>query len=249
VSAGQASWQHSERGRFGTIVRLAEVDSTNRYLLDEARGGASDGLVVVADRQTAGRGRLGRSWESGSGSSLLVSVLLRTEGHPVDRHVPVMTAAVAMADAVEATTGVVPSVKWPNDLLVGEKKLAGILAEATGDAVVVGVGVNLDWQSVPPELAFATACNLEGGRPTTRDEVLDAFLHRYAALLDDPVAARAEYVDRLSTLGRTVRVELEGDVIVGLATGIDETGRLVVEPDGGAPVVLAAGDVVHLRGA
>jgi BirA family biotin operon repressor/biotin-[acetyl-CoA-carboxylase] ligase len=230
-------------------VHLAEVDSTNRYLIDEARGGAVDGLVVVADHQTAGRGRLGRTWDSGSGSSLLVSVLLRIDGGSPDRQVAVMTAAVAMAEAIETTTGVVPSVKWPNDLLVGDKKLAGILAEAIADAVVVGVGVNLDWQAMPPELAHATACNLEGGQPTTRDQLLGAFLDRYDSLLRDPATARALYVDRLSTLGRTVRVELQGDTVVGLATGIDEAGRLVVEPDGERPVVLAAGDVVHLRGA
>src|SRR4051812_16300557 len=149
---------------FGAVHWLSEIDSTNRYVLDEARGGAPAGLVVVADHQTAGRGRLGRTWGAPPRASLLMSVLLRPAIPVERRHVLVMTAGLAMAEALEAETGVAAGLKWPNDLLVGGRKLAGILAEASGDALVIGIGVNLEWTDVPPDLAtIATACNLEGG--------------------------------------------------------------------------------------
>jgi BirA family biotin operon repressor/biotin-[acetyl-CoA-carboxylase] ligase len=233
---------------FDEVRRFAELDSTNAYLLEEARGGAPAGLVAVADHQRAGRGRLGRTWAAPPGTSLLVSVLLRPDLPVERRHLVVLAAAVAMAEAVEATSGVVAALKWPNDLLVGERKLAGILAEGTGDAVVVGMGVNVEWPDVPEELAeIATAINLEGGRPVTRDDLLDAFLARYAARLSDLDAARAEYRGRLVTLGRRVRVEQATTTVVGIATALDDDGHLVVEVEGEGPVVVAAGDVVHLR--
>jgi BirA family biotin operon repressor/biotin-[acetyl-CoA-carboxylase] ligase len=177
-----------------------------------------------------------------------MSVLLRPEVAPAERHLVVLAAAVAMAEAVESTTGVHAVLKWPNDLLVGNRKLAGILAEAVDDAVVVGIGVNLDWPEVPEELAdIATACNLERGRPTTREAVLEAFLERYAEHLDDLPSARRLYLTRLDTLGRNVRVERAEDAVVGIAIDVDDGGRLLVETDAGAVETISAGDVVHLR--
>ncbi len=233
---------------FGEVRWLAEIDSTNRYLLDEARAGAAAGLVVVADHQTAGRGRLGRSWVAPPGASLLVSLLLRPT-IPVDRrHVLVMTAGLAMAEAVEAETGVIAGLKWPNDLLVGDRKLAGILAEAAGDALVVGIGVNIEWHEVPDELrAIATACNLEGGRATTREAVLAAFLDGYSARLTDLARAREDYEARLLTLGRRVRVEQIDGVLTGVARGVDASGRLLLDHDDGTQSSVSVGDVVHLR--
>jgi BirA family biotin operon repressor/biotin-[acetyl-CoA-carboxylase] ligase len=235
--------------RFGEVQWLAETDSTNRYVLDAARSDAPDGLVVVADHQRAGRGRLGRSWSAPPGASLLVSVLLRPKLDPDERHLVVMAAAVAMADAVAATTGVIAGLKWPNDLLVGDRKLAGILAEATGDAVVVGIGVNLDWPTIPDELdGIATACNLEGGRSTSREELLAACLDGYAARLADLAGTRRDYRQRLATIGRRVRVERADATLVGIAIDIDESGRLLVDVDGDVQSI-SAGDVVHLRDA
>jgi BirA family biotin operon repressor/biotin-[acetyl-CoA-carboxylase] ligase len=233
---------------FTDVRWFAELDSTNRYLVDEARAGAPAGLVAVADHQTAGRGRLGRVWVAPPGASLLTSVLLRPALPPDRRHLLVTAAGLAMAEAVEATTGVVAGMKWPNDLLVGDRKLCGILAEAAGDALVVGLGVNVEWADVPPELtAVATACNLEGGRPTDRRTLLDAFLGRYAARLADLDAARRDYEARLVTLGRRVRVEQAGHVLVGTARGIDDDGRLLVESGAGGVEAVAVGDVVHDR--
>src|SRR6476469_4959346 len=143
------------------VRHFPEIDSTNRYLLDEARGGAADGLVAVADHQTAGRGRFDRRWEAPPGSSLLVSVLLRPtppgdgpgDASADGSHRAVMAVALALAEAVEAVAGVTPGLKWPNDLVVGDRKLAGLLAEREGDAVVIGAGCNVEWEAFPPELA------------------------------------------------------------------------------------------------
>lgn len=245
--------------RFGDLRHLDEVDSTNRFLLDEARQGALEGVVAVADHQTAGRGRLGRTWEAPPRASLLVSVLLRPEIEPARSHLATMAAGVAMVEAVWLAAGFTPSLKWPNDLVVGDRKLAGMLSEAELrdgrlDALVVGVGVNVNWDEFPPALAeTAVACNQVAGRPVDRPALLGAFLERlddrYATLLrpGGDAAILGEYRERCSTIGRQVRVDLAGDgALAGAATGVDDAGRLEVETsDGLTPV--AVGDVVHLR--
>src|SRR5438105_4363779 len=158
--------------RFGTIEWYREVDSTNVQLLAHARDGAPDGLVMVADAQRAGRGRLGRSWTAPPGGSLLVSVLLRPV-LPVELW-PLLgsAAAVAAVDAVVIACDLPARVKWPNDVLVRDRKLGGILAEAdpSHETVVVGVGLNVAWDACPPELQeTATAVSLERGRVVARD--------------------------------------------------------------------------------
>jgi BirA family biotin operon repressor/biotin-[acetyl-CoA-carboxylase] ligase len=245
--------QASARPAHWSVRRFASVDSTNRWLLDAAREGEAAGTVVVADHQDAGRGRRGRSWESAPGESLLVSVLLRPALAVARLHVVTMAAALALAEAVRDQAGVVATLKWPNDLLVDERKLAGLLAEADLEggevqALVVGAGCNLAQRDFPPEIAgLATSCAIESGTVPDRDAVLESFLAGLGARLDRLDAVVAEYRERLGTLGRRVRVELDGDVIEGSADAIDDDGRLVVTPSGGAPVVVAAGDVVHLR--
>jgi BirA family transcriptional regulator, biotin operon repressor / biotin---[acetyl-CoA-carboxylase] ligase len=229
--------------RFSDVTWLAEVTSTNDEVASRARAGAAEGVVVVADRQTAGRGRRGRTWAARPGSSLLVSVFLR----PPAPHLAVMAAGLAALDACRATTAHVrPSLKWPNDLVVDDRgKLAGILAEAAGDGVVVGLGLNVDWgdMALPPG---ATSLAAEGGGGGDRAVLLVAYL---VALEDrcrrSPVDLLADYRNACSTIGRQVRVELPGgESIEGRATGVDDDGRLIV--DGRA---VAAGDVVHVRSA
>jgi BirA family biotin operon repressor/biotin-[acetyl-CoA-carboxylase] ligase len=223
----------------------ATLDSTNRRALAAARDGAADGLVVVADEQTAGRGRLGRTWEAPAGSSLLVSVLLRrsqSSGRTV------MATGIALASAVERVAGIDVRLKWPNDLVVADRKLAGLLAEADGDALVVGAGCNVNWDSFPQELAAsATACNLEAGHPVDRAALLDAFLDELAAALDAGHIVD-DYRARLATIGRTVRVQHLRDAdLVGTAIGVSDDGALVVRTDDGAEHTVVAADVVHLR--
>ncbi|HXA32205.1 MAG TPA: biotin--[acetyl-CoA-carboxylase] ligase [Acidimicrobiales bacterium] len=140
--------------RFAEVRWFEALDSTNRYLLNEARRGAAEGLVVVADHQSAGRGRLGRRWEAPPAANLLVSVLLRPRLPVAARHLASAVVALAASDACEALSGVAVDVKWPNDLLVGDRKLAGVLAEADvgpedRSPIVVGIGINVAWPPRP----------------------------------------------------------------------------------------------------
>lgn len=237
------------------LRRFDEIDSTNRYALDAARAGTAAGLVVIADHQQAGRGRRGRAWTAPPGSSLLVSVLLRPRLAADEVHVVTMAAALALVDAVRLVAGVDADLKWPNDLLVDERKLAGLLAEvditAGGvvRAVVVGVGCNVTWEGFPSELEdTATACDREAGRHVERAALLDGFLAQLAARIETLDTVPGDYRARLATIGRQVRVELTDRTLEGVATGVDDHGRLVVQPSAGPSVTVAAGDVVHLRG-
>ena len=248
-------------GGFADVRRFATLGSTNAYLLEKARRGAPAGAVAVTDHQTAGRGRLGRRWEAPPGTCLLVSVLLRPVLEPDRLHLGTALVALAAADACQRAAGVVPAVKWPNDLLSGGRKLAGVLAEsdpaAPGGppgsvAVVVGVGVNVTWPG--PEGAGGTSLSDEAGRPVDREVVLAAFLaamRRRSPALGSPAGRRAlagELRRRCSTVGSPVRVALAGRQVVGTAVDLTDAGHLVVETAaGGGREEVAAGDVVHLR--
>ena len=246
------------RTRFDRVHWFLQIDSTNRYLIDRARDDEPEGLVAVADVQTAGRGRLGRRWVAPKGASLLVSVLLRRPLAVDDVHLLTSAAAITAADAVEALARIPVRVKWPNDIVVGERKLAGVLAESvrseSGLAVVVGLGLNVRWPEVPAELAgIATACNLESDVPVDRADVLVAWLERFEGAvhdLDDKPGRevlRAAMLARSATVGRRVRVELADGSLEGLATGISASGHLEVRADDGSTRAVVAGDVVHLR--
>ncbi|MGQ0825229.1 MAG: biotin--[acetyl-CoA-carboxylase] ligase [Actinomycetota bacterium] len=238
----------SAASRFDDVRRFAEIDSTNRYLLDAARAGAADGIVAVADAQTAGRGRLDRAWVAPPGASLLVSVLLRPRLPPGRAHLLTLAAGLAAVDAVRELAGADARLKWPNDVVVDDRKLAGILAERAGDAVVVGMGLNVRWESFPAELAeTATACNVCGTRPVDREQLLDGWLTRFATRLDALDALLADAVACSATLGRRVRVERSDDSFEGAARRLTGDGHLVVARDDGREVVVTAGDVVHLR--
>ncbi len=282
--------------RFGDVREYAEVDSTNRVAADLVRSGAGEGLVVVADHQTAGRGRRGRSWEAPPAASLLVSVVL---GLPIGEtlgpsgplsgqtlgpsgplsgqtlgpsgplsgqtlgalsgapaHLVTVACALAAADSCADVAGFAPGLKWPNDVVVGERKLAGVLAEIpVPDAAVVGLGLNVRWPGpMPPHLEpiAVTAESVAGRRLDTR-QLLDAYLLRLDARCRDLADAGAvlammgEYRRRCVTLGREVRVELPGGgVWAGTATDVHDDGSLQVTSDAVSRRV-TAGDVVHVR--
>jgi BirA family biotin operon repressor/biotin-[acetyl-CoA-carboxylase] ligase len=240
--------------RFREVRWFASLDSTNRYLVDEVVAGAAPGIVVVADEQSAGRGRLGRAWVAPAGASLLVSALLDGDAPAEQRHLVLVAAALAAVDAVDVHCGFRPRLKWPNDLVVGDRKLAGFLAEVVGaGAIVIGMGLNVDWDSFPADLAeTATACNREG-RAAPRDELLVTWLialdHRLRVLEDvGPAAMHADQIAASATLGRRVRVErASGSVLEGDAVDLTDLGHLVVRTGEGADHVVSAGDVVHLR--
>lgn len=234
------------------VEHLSEIDSTNRWLVERAKEGADEGLVVYADFQSAGRGRLERPWEAPARSSLLCSILLRPE-LDVD-HLQLVVAAVALAAraALVRLCGLRPDLKWPNDLVVGPKKLAGLLCEvveAEGGAVVVGLGLNL---SAHPDGVDATDVTAETGITISPRGLLDILFEelevRYARVTSDEGRAelRNEYRAALVTIGQRVRVERLADAVAGDARDVDECGRLVVEVDG-VTVVFSTGDVVHVR--
>ena len=222
------------------VRRFASIDSTNTWVLAQARSGAPEGLVAVADHQTAGRGRLGRVWEAPDGANLLATVLLRPA---VVSYRSLAVVALAGRDAATAVAGVTPGIKWPNDLVVeGAGKLAGILAETDGaGAVAVGIGLNVGW--APP-----AAARLPDGEGVTRDAVLDAWLSSLAGWLgrsDRDVASA--YRTACVTIGRAVRVSLvDGEEFEGTAADVDDEGRLLVEVNACLRTV-DVGDVVHLR--
>ncbi len=231
--------------RFGPIRHLEETDSTNRVVAEAALAGAPEGLVVVADHQTAGRGRLGRRWDAAPGTALLVSVLLRPSDLDASRyHLAGSAAALAAAAACRRVGGFSPAVKWPNDLLVDDRKLAGILAESNAGAVVVGIGLNLS--AAPPG---AVCAGQAAGRPVDGAALLAGLLGELDRRCGHWDEVAAEYGAACATVGRRVRVEASGTAREGDAVAVDGDGRLVVDFGTGRLEALAAGDVVHLRGA
>jgi BirA family transcriptional regulator, biotin operon repressor / biotin---[acetyl-CoA-carboxylase] ligase len=233
----------SPASRFRDLRFLDEIDSTNRYARDAAAAGAAAGLVVVADFQTAGRGRLDRRWEAASGTALLMSILLRVEDLPPTRfHLVTAAAALSVRDGCAEAGGFSPDLKWPNDLLVDDRKLAGILAESAGPAVVVGIGCNVT-DSPPGAVSASDAA----GRPVDREALLIGLLDALERWYGRWADVAAEYRATCATIGRAVRVEQAAGAFDGLAEAIDPDGRLVVRRDDGGVVAVAAADVVHLR--
>jgi BirA family biotin operon repressor/biotin-[acetyl-CoA-carboxylase] ligase len=236
------------------IEHFDEIDSTNTWLAQRALEGAPEGLVAVADFQSAGRGRLDRRWESPPGASLLCSILLRPNVAPDQLQLVVACVALAARAALVRLSGVRPALKWPNDLIVGDAKIAGLLAEIVAVderlAVVVGIGVNLTHEG--PANVVSTSVRAESGvtitPPALLDILLDELEARRASLdsSDGQATLRDEYQRALVTLGRLVRVERTNDVLVGLATSVDEFGQLIVVVNG-EEVAVTVGDVVHVR--
>jgi BirA family transcriptional regulator, biotin operon repressor / biotin---[acetyl-CoA-carboxylase] ligase len=230
-----------ERTRFAGVRWVTQASSTNDEVAALARAGGAEGAAVAADRQSAGRGRRGRSWDAPPGSSLLVSVLLRPP--PGAAHLAPMAAGLAAVEACAVAASVEASLKWPNDVIVAEGKLGGILSEVqAGGAVVVGLGLNVDWrdQALPAGAASLAAVS---GWPVDRAEVLAAYLVALDRRCDQPPGALVgDWRAACSTIGRRVRVELPDRTLEGLATAVTDDGRLLV--DGRA---VSAGDVVHLR--
>ena len=223
---------------------VTAVPSTNALVAERARRGEPAGLVVVAEHQTAGKGRLDRTWTSPPRAGLTLSALVRPD-LPAARWpwLPLLTG-LAVSTALRDRAELEAVLKWPNDVLVGERKVCGVLLEvAEPGAAVLGVGLNVTTRAEELPWQGATSLALAGAATTDRDTVLRALLRALRGVLDDVDAAQEAYRGRCSTLGRRVRVEMpDGTAVEGTAEAVDEGGRLVV--DGTA---YGAGDVVHLR--
>jgi BirA family biotin operon repressor/biotin-[acetyl-CoA-carboxylase] ligase len=239
-------------GPYAALKVVATVPSTNAALAAAARQGAPDRTVLVAEHQTAGRGRAGRSWVAPARSGLALSVLLRPADVPQARWawLPLLVG-VALCQTVSTLGGRPTALKWPNDLLLGAggRKAAGILAEAVPDsAVVVGIGLNVTLRPDELPLDDATSLIIEQAACTDRDPLLRALLRA----LDSEVQRwcdhqRDAYRQCCATLGQPVRVELpDQHVLTGTAVDVDTEGRLVVLA-GGVRRALSAGDVTHVR--
>jgi BirA family transcriptional regulator, biotin operon repressor / biotin---[acetyl-CoA-carboxylase] ligase len=253
---GQHEIEVALRGRLGRPLEFHDaIDSTNARALDWAREGAPGGATVVADHQSAGRGRWGRSWLSRPGSGLLFSIVLR---HEVEAP-GLLTSAlgVGVARGIEDVTGLEATLKWPNDVELGARKVAGILVEAiTGQhkvAAVAGIGVNHDWAGeVPEEIADrATSIRAEidriaGDLVPTRTELLVSVLYEIEQALARGTAIMDEARRRSSVLGRFVRIRLaNGASVQGEATALGDDGTLKLVTDSGS-VDVVAGEVERL---
>lgn len=250
-----------EPGSWWRALDVVETtDSTNADLAEAARAGAGEATVRVAEHQAAGRGRLGRTWTAPPRSALTLSVLVRPGPAVAPSRWPwlPLLAGVAVAEAVRRGTGVDAWLKWPNDVVVEDRKLAGVLVERvdtdTGPAAVVGVGLNVSTRRDELPVPTATALVLAAGHRVDRQSVLPVLLRTFEALYrawtavaGDPADLHPAYLRRCATPGREVAVALpDGSTVEGTAETVDGNGRLVVGTTDGRRT-LGAGDVVHVR--
>ena len=253
-------------GRFAALEWVDATGSTNSDLLERAREGAHE-QVLGARHQLAGRGRLGRVWQAPPDASLLCSVLVRPDLDAADLGAVTSALGLAASDACREVAGVTARLKWPNDLVVhvgsadggSDRKVAGILAEsvlASGrvEAVVAGIGLNVNWpDELPEDLApIATSLRHVAERDVDPTDLLVALLRGFEARLaaaeaEGPGALRADYLAASATLGRRVRVERPDGELIGHAVDVDDSGALLVDDEAGTRHVVAAGDVIHLR--
>lgn len=252
----------SEKSDFWTEVDVTETTgSTNADLVEAARHGAEEGRVLIAEQQTAGRGRLDRRWACPSGAGLMMSVLLRPR-RPADQWGTLsLAAATSLEETLRATAGLSVRLKWPNDVLIGGRKVCGILATAAGgeapSAVVLGLGLNVSLTEEELPVPGATSLLLEGAATLDREAIAADFLAHFAAVYrtwnaSGPAHVIERWREYSDTLGRHVAVSFpNGRKAAGVASDIAADGRLVVRGRDGEGreevLTVAAGDVVHLR--
>ncbi|MCX5429427.1 biotin--[acetyl-CoA-carboxylase] ligase [Streptomyces sp. NBC_00257] len=251
-------------GLWTSLDVVETTGSTNSDLARRAAAGLDEGTVLIAEEQTAGRGRLDRTWTAPARSGLFFSVYLKPGDVPAERWgwLPLLTG-VAAATGLARSAGVDTALKWPNDLLVtvegAERKAGGILAERAGDGVVVGMGVNVSLRTDELPTPTAASLALAGAVSTDRETLLRGVLRslghwygQWRAADGDAAASGLQeaYAAGCATLGRTVRAQLPGDrTLTGEAVAIDGDGRLVLSTGNGLQEPVSAGDIVHLRGA
>ena len=237
------------------VLVLETVDSTNSVVAERARAGAPEGFVVVAEEQSAGRGRLDRTWSAPPRAAVLLSALLRPRGVATSAWPLVgLLTGLAVVEALGAVARVDAVLKWPNDVLVEGSKLGGILVERVDGALVVGIGINVSTRSDELPVDTATSLALAGGstdREMIVKELLRALDRRYAAWIDRGGVSSSvvpAYREHCETIGLQVELRLPGgDVVRGLASDVDDNGHLVVREAGGAVRSWQAGDVTHVR--
>lgn len=237
------------------ILYFDEVDSTNTAAKRAAEDGAAHGTLTVAERQTGGKGRRGRSWESPRGTGIWMSLILRPKMPPVHASMLTLTAALAVADGIESQTGCGAWIKWPNDIVINGKKICGILTEMSADPdcinyVVVGMGINVNTEEFPEGIReTASSIYLENGKKLKRSAlvsaVMEAFEARYETFMEtaDMSGLMETYNRRLANCGRSVRVLAPSGEYSGTALGIDRGGELLVKTEDGNVQRVISGEV------
>ncbi|HEX3269440.1 MAG TPA: biotin--[acetyl-CoA-carboxylase] ligase [Ktedonobacterales bacterium] len=233
-----------------TLRYFPTLDSTNTYAMRLPPGEAREGLVIITDHQIAGRGRVGRVWEGFARQQLTFSVILTPS---FAANWLMMASALAVSEAITDVTGLSPAIKWPNDVLIGGKKVCGILIETSGEIAVIGIGVNVNGSLArQPELAArATTLEDEAGQPFAREPLAAAILlalaDHYEAMCSQGdagrEAVRMAWRERLVTLGAHVRIDQGQTQVTGFAEDVAEDGALIVRRDDGERVLITWGDV------
>jgi len=241
------------------IHHYFRTDSTNRVALELGYTNEPEGSVVLAEEQTAGRGRAGRSWHSERANGIYVTLLLRPRISPVQAPLLTMMAGLSARAAIQAQTGLLPDVKWPNDLMLDGKKLGGILTEMHAETtlvrfVIVGIGINVNQEKFPSELSgIATSLRVETGKSQSRLELLARLLREfetdYNRFLRDGAASIVERFTQVSSYacGKRVRVSNGNESYVGVTAGLRPEGLLQVQQDDGTLATVFAGDVTEIK--
>lgn len=237
------------------VIAYDETDSTNTRMKQLAEQGAEHGTLVIAEKQNAGKGRRGRSWESPYGKNIYMSLLLRMDMEPVKAPMLTLVMALSAAEAIQEQEDLPVGIKWPNDLVIGTKKICGILTEMSAEIdyihyVVIGIGVNVNIETFADELKDkATSLYAEKGKKIKRAElaasIIEKFEQKYCKFMEvqDLSFMREGYNKMLVNRGRAVRVLEPGNEYDAYAVGINETGELLVQKADGQEVAVFAGEV------
>lgn len=237
------------------LYYYAEIDSTNIEAKKKAEEGASHGTLIVADKQTAGRGRRGRSWEAPAGSNIYMTIMLKPDFEPNKASMLTIVMALAAAKAIQEVSTRTCAIKWPNDIVVNGRKICGILTEMSAELdyiqhVVIGIGINVNQKIIPEELASnATSLYLEGGEKLIRAHLIERSMYYFEHYYDifvktkDLSGLAEEYDSFLINRGKAVRVLDPKGEFEGIASGINELGELRVTKDDGTEVLVYAGEV------
>ena len=242
------------------IIYYSEITSTNDVAIEFAKNGAEEGTIVIADNQTMGRGRRGRRWLALPETCILASIILKPSLSLKQINIIAPIAITSVAKAINETTGLPAFIKWPNDVIIGEKKVSGVLTEIRTEkdhinfAIVgIGVNVNIPKDEIPPEISdIATSLNIELGYEISRihllQEILRQFENRYLSLNE---ATYNEFLDEWkslsATIGKEVQIKSESDIRLGIALDIDEAGALIVRLDSGGIHKIINDDLVTVR--
>jgi BirA family biotin operon repressor/biotin-[acetyl-CoA-carboxylase] ligase len=242
------------------IIHFEEIDSTNNYAKKIANEGCLHGTVVIADKQTMGRGRVGRQWQSDSTGGIWFSIIVRPELEPEDIQIITLAASVAVVQAINETQGIVCGIKWPNDIILDGRKLCGILTELSAEPghinyVVVGIGINVNQNidSFNDEIKQkATSIRMHMGKPVSRVGILAGILTGFEKAYDNVLHGQIpEIIEKWNsysvTIGREVKITARDNEYIGIAQSIASDGKLIVKCKDGTIREVSAGEI-QVRG-